>query len=167
MISGRYPAGGCDRHHNLPLGVPWVTSTLRCMNWCGPTVKRTCLAAIRWGADASSDVLRRSVRCSACRTARGEPPASQLGGRAYWVGAVPAIVKPCSFISTMIATKVAPGAHAIIILDRAAGTAPRNSGFRPPSRSCATATLTRTQQPREHMAVHASELAVKPHLQIF
>jgi hypothetical protein len=56
-----------------------------------------------------------------------------------------------------IATKVAPGAPAIRKELRIAN----NISLLP-----VAAALTRAQQPREQLAVHASELAVKPHFQI-
>jgi hypothetical protein len=66
-----------------------------------------------------------------------------------------------------IATKVTPGAHAILILDQAGWhgakdlRAPGNISLLP-----LPATLTRAQSARKYLAVHAGELAVKPCFQI-
>jgi hypothetical protein len=66
-----------------------------------------------------------------------------------------------------IATKVAPGrprhSHSRSSrLARRQGT----QGAGQHLASTVAATLTRAQQPREHLAVHAAELALQPHLQI-
>ena len=66
-----------------------------------------------------------------------------------------------------IATKVSPGAHAILLLDQAGWhgakilKVPSNITLMPlPPRT------TRTQWPGKHLAVHAAELALKSDLQI-
>jgi DDE superfamily endonuclease len=59
-----------------------------------------------------------------------------------------------------IATKVTPGAHAILILDQAGWHGAKD--LQVPS----NISRARAQQSREHLAVHAPELAVQPHLQI-
>ena len=66
-----------------------------------------------------------------------------------------------------IATKVSAGAHAILILDQAGWHGAKE--LRIPEQSIAlaiAAACTRAQFPREHLAVHAAELAVEPYLQI-
>src|SRR5271169_5025880 len=47
-----------------------------------------------------------------------------------------------------------------------AGTAPWNSRSRPTLAPAVAAALTRAQQPRKYLAIHAPELAIEPHLQI-
>ena len=88
-------------------------------------------------------------------------------------GAGAALVLPACNTEAMqlhldeIATKVTPGAHAILILDQAGWHgAERPQGSKQYLAPAAAAALARTQPPRKHLAVHASELAVQPHLQI-
>ena len=66
-----------------------------------------------------------------------------------------------------IATKVTPGAHAILILDQAGWHGAKD--LKAPKQHlapAAAAALTRTQPARKHLAIHAGELAVEPRLQI-
>jgi hypothetical protein len=66
-----------------------------------------------------------------------------------------------------IAARVSAGAHAIVILDQAGWHGakglkiPRNLSLLPLPAACA-----RAQSPRKYLAVHATELAVEPNLQI-
>src|SRR5262245_21719835 len=95
-----------------------------------------------------------------------------FGGVCPERGAGAALVLPACNCEAMqlhldeIATKVALGAHAIILFDQAgwhgakALVVPNNISLVPlPPR-------TRTQRPGKHLAVHASELVVKPDFQI-
>ena len=75
--------------------------------------------------------------------------------------------KPCSFISMRSAARVTAGAHAILILDQAGWHGakdlkiPRNLSLLPlPPRA------PELNPPRKYLAVHATELAVEPNLQI-
>jgi hypothetical protein len=66
-----------------------------------------------------------------------------------------------------ITRKVAPGAHAILILDQAGWHGAKELRIAnniSPYYRCRRAHP--SSQPSEHLAVHASELAVKPHFQI-
>ena len=88
-------------------------------------------------------------------------------------GAGAALVLPACNTEAMqlhldeIATRVAPGAHAIL-LPGSSRLAWRRSaqGSKQYLAVAAAAALTRTQSPRKHLAVHASELVVEPSLQI-
>ena len=87
-------------------------------------------------------------------------------------GAGAALVLPACNTEAMqlhldeIATKVTPGAHAVLILDQAGWHGANTS--RPPktSRSCRCRRVRQAQPSRKHLAVHAGELAVEPHLPI-
>ena len=66
-----------------------------------------------------------------------------------------------------IATKVGPGAHAIVILDQAGWHGAKE--LKVPHNILAdaiAAAFARTEQPGEHLAVHAPKLAIEPRLQI-
>jgi hypothetical protein len=92
----------------------------------------------------------------------------------YWVQFAPtaALVRAACNSEAMqlhleeIITKVVPGAHAIL-LDQAGWHGARERRIPTNISTVVAAALTRAQQPREHTAVLASELAVKPDLQIF
>src|SRR5262245_10649408 len=87
-------------------------------------------------------------------------------------GAGAALVLPACNCEAMqlhldeIATKVTLGAHAIILLDQAGWHRQSASGSEQYLTRAAAAARTRTQRPGKHLAVHASELVVKPDLQI-
>ena len=63
-----------------------------------------------------------------------------------------------------IATEVAPGAHAILILDQAGWHGAKDQGSKQYLALAAAAALARTQSPRKHLAVHASKLVIEPRL---
>jgi hypothetical protein len=70
--------------------------------------------------------------------------------------------------ANVFATKIAPGAHAILVLDQAGwACCQATQDSEQDLASAVAAALTRTQQPREYLAVHAPQLALKPELQIF
>ena len=87
-------------------------------------------------------------------------------------GAGAALVLPACNTEAMqlhldeIATKVSPGAHAILILDQAGWHGAKTSRLPKTSRSCRCRRVRQSSTLRKHLAVHAGELAVKPHLQI-
>src|SRR5262249_9561467 len=87
-------------------------------------------------------------------------------------GAGAALVLPACNCEAMqlhldeIATKVTLGAHAIILLDQAGWHRQSASGSEQYLTRAAAAARTRTQRPGKHLAVHASELVVKPDFQI-
>ena len=60
-----------------------------------------------------------------------------------------------------IATKVSAGAHAILILDQAGWHSAKGLGFPATYRFLHSRACRRAQLPREHLAVHATELAIK------
>src|SRR5262249_34988808 len=88
-------------------------------------------------------------------------------------GAGAALVLPACNTEAMqlhldeIATKIPPGAHAILLLDQAgwhgakALQVPNNISL-----FTAPATRTRTQRPRKYLAIHAAELVVEPNFPI-
>src|SRR5262249_39188544 len=86
-------------------------------------------------------------------------------------GAGAALVLPACNCEAMqlhldeIATKVTLATHAIILLDQA-GWHGAKALVVPNNISLAAAARTRTQRPGKHLAVHASELVVKPDFQI-
>jgi hypothetical protein len=63
-----------------------------------------------------------------------------------------------------IATKVTPGAHAILILDQAGWHGAKD--LKAPSTPTAAASFAGAQSPGKHLAIHAGELAVEPCLQV-
>ncbi len=66
-----------------------------------------------------------------------------------------------------IATKVTPGAHAIVLLDQAGWHG--GKVLKVPEQyfaHAAAAPRTRTQRPGKHLAIHETELALEPGLQI-
>jgi hypothetical protein len=65
-----------------------------------------------------------------------------------------------------IATKVAPGAHAILILDQAGWHGAKELKVPPNISLLPLPPRARAQQPGKHLAVHAPKLVVKPRLQI-
>ena len=86
-------------------------------------------------------------------------------------GAGAALVLPACNTEAMqlhldeIATKVTPGAHAILILDQAGWHGAKD--LKGPKQYLAPAAATaraRAQRPRKHLAVHAAELALEPYL---
>ena len=87
-------------------------------------------------------------------------------------GAGAALVLPACNTEAMqlhldeIATKVTPGAHAVLILDQAGCTAPKTSRLPKTSRSCRCRRVRRSSTRKKISAIHAGELAVEPHLQI-
>jgi hypothetical protein len=64
-----------------------------------------------------------------------------------------------------IAARVTAGAHAILILDQAGWHGAKDLRI-PTIAPAAAAACAGTQSPRKHLAVHATELAVEPNLQI-
>jgi hypothetical protein len=64
-----------------------------------------------------------------------------------------------------ITTKVVPGAHAILMLDQVGWHGAKE--LRIPTNISLRRCRRAHPQPGEHMAVHASELAIKPDLKIF
>src|SRR5262249_58554294 len=77
-----------------------------------------------------------------------------------------ATAKPCSSISTRSQPKSPSERTPLSSLIRPDGMAPKPWWFRATSHSCAASARTRTQRPGKHLAVHASELVVKPDFQI-
>src|SRR5262249_46111291 len=77
-----------------------------------------------------------------------------------------ATAKPCSSISTRSQPKSPSERTPLSSLIRLAGMAPKPSGSEQYLTRAAAAARTRTQRPGKHLAVHASELVVKPDFQI-
>jgi len=88
-------------------------------------------------------------------------------------GAVAALVLPACNTEAMqlhldeIATKITPGAHAILLLDQAEWHSAKVLKVSEQYLTLAApATRTRTQRPRKYLAIHAAELVVEPNFQI-
>src|SRR5262249_6040410 len=87
-------------------------------------------------------------------------------------GAGAALVLPACNTEAMqlhldeIATKITPGAHAILLLDQAGWHGQSPQGSKQHLALAASAARTRTQRPREYLAIHAAELVVEPNFQI-
>ena len=74
--------------------------------------------------------------------------------------------RPCSSISTKSQRKSPPAHTPFSFSIKLDGTAPKTSRLPKTSRSCRCRRVRRSSTPRKHLAVHAGELAVEPHLQI-
>ncbi len=73
-----------------------------------------------------------------------------------------ATAKPCSFTSTKSPPRWPR--RAVSSLTKPAGMVPRTQDSHQHLAPANAPALTRTQQPREYLAIHAPELAVEPHL---
>jgi len=72
--------------------------------------------------------------------------------------------RPCSSISTKSQRKSPPAHTPFSFSIKLDGTAPKTSRLPKTSRSCRCRRVRRSSTPRKHLAVHACELAVEPHL---
>src|SRR6266699_3447100 len=78
----------------------------------------------------------------------------------------PATVKPCSFISTRSPPRLHRAPMPFSSLTKPVGTAPRNSGYQPPSPSCRCRRAHPSSTAKRTYGSSWPELTVKPKLQI-
>jgi hypothetical protein len=101
----RTPPGPVPTLGELQEGTPWLWAVCDGLDACGkPCLHRTPLAlapfVIRWGANASSDIMRDRLRCAVCgrRGAALQRPSwmgSEIGEQPFpaeWIGVV--AIKP-------------------------------------------------------------------------
>jgi hypothetical protein len=87
-------------------------------------------------------------------------------------GAGAALVLPACNTEAMqlhldeIATKIIPGAHAIVLLDQAGWHGDPQGSKQHLALAAPATPRARTQRPRKYLAIHAAELAVEPDFQI-